>query len=72
MRVNILGLTLCLLVSSADNFANNLKPDQNFGHDLYPNCLTLMVFLKEFLEKGAFEKKSGDKNHEKFPRGQRI
>ena len=37
-------LALCVLVSSADNFANSLDPDQarqNVGPDLDPNCLTL-------------------------------
>ena len=35
-------------------FANSLDPDQarqNIGPDLDLNCLTLMVFLKEFFEK---------------------
>ena len=48
---------------SADTvaFANSLEPDQNrynVGPDLDPNCLSLcmIVFLKEFLKKGNFEK----------------
>ena len=53
-------LTLYLLVSSAETFANSLEPDQarqNVALDLVPNCLThYLVFLKEFLEKGDFEK----------------
>ena len=49
------SLTLYRPVSSIDNinFANSLDPDQarqNVGHDLDPNCLTLMVFLKENFE----------------------
>ena len=35
-------------------FANSLDPDQdwqNVGPDLDPNCLSLIVFLKEFFEK---------------------
>ena len=52
-------------------FANSLDPDQarqKVGPDLHPNCLTLMVFLKE-----CFEKKSaGDKNNERFPSMQRA
>ena len=39
-------------------FANSLDPDQalqNIGPDLDPNCLTLMVFLKEFFEKVDFK-----------------
>ena len=35
-------------------FANSLDPDQNrpsVGSDLEPNCLTLIVFLKEFFGK---------------------
>ena len=37
------NLTPCLLVSSGDNLANCLDPDQaqqNVGPDLGPNCLT--------------------------------
>ena len=46
-------LPLCLLVTSAVNcfLTNSLDPDQarqNVGPDQDPNCLTLMVFLKEF------------------------
>ena len=41
-------------------FANSLTPDQdrqNVGHDLDPNCLTLLIlFLKDFFEKVNFEK----------------
>ena len=39
--------------------ALRLDPDQarqNVGSDLDPNCLTLMVFLKEFCENVNFEK----------------
>ena len=46
--------TLCLLVSSAENlckqFGSGSGPT-NVGPDLDPNCLTLMVFLKEISEK---------------------
>ena len=45
------ALILYLPVSSARTSANSLYPDQaqqNVGPDLDPNCLTLMVFLKEF------------------------
>ena len=44
-------------------FANSLDPDQarqNVGPDLDPNCLTLMVFRKEFFEEVNFRKKSID------------
>ena len=41
------ALTLCLLVSS-DNPLQTVCI-QNVQPDLDPNCLTLMVFLKEFL-----------------------
>ena len=37
-------LTLCQLVSSADDLRNSLDPDQarhSVGPDLDPNCLTL-------------------------------
>ena len=39
--------------------ANSLDPDQdrqNAGPDLDPNCLTLIVFLKELFEEVNFEK----------------
>ena len=53
MRVNsFLASTefCCLLIT----FTNSLDPNQdqqNVGPDLDPNCLTLIVFLKEFFEK---------------------
>ena len=57
-------------------FANSLDPEQarqNVGPNLDPNCVTLMVYLKEFFEKAYFEKKSAaDKKHAKLPRRQRI
>ena len=47
-------LTLYLFVLSADNL--NMC-NQSVGHpDLGPNCLTLIVFLKEFFEKVDSEK----------------
>ena len=54
---------------------NSLDPDQarqNVRPDLDPNCLTLMVFLKEFTEKDGFEKSADDKKHEKLPRMQSL
>ena len=67
-------VTLNLVLLSAYNHANGLDQDrgrQNLRPDLDPICLTQMVFLKEFL---ILKKKSADdkKNHEKFPRGQRV
>ena len=57
-------------------FVNSLEPDQakqQFGPDLDPNCLTLRVYLREFLEKVDFEKNQQmKKEHEKFPRGQSL
>ena len=56
--------TLCLLVTFSClliTFATSLDPDQdrqNVGPDLDPNHLTLIVFLKDYLEKVNFEKKS--------------
>ena len=48
-------LTLCLLVLSADNLnICNQFAGQNARPDLGPNCLTLIVFLKEFFEKVDF------------------
>ena len=51
----------CLLIT----FANHLDPEQGQQIDslyLDPNCLTLIVFLKEFFEKNDFEKKSANDN----------
>ena len=46
---------------------------QNGWPDLNPNCLTLIVYLKEFFEKIDFEKnQQTTKKREKFPRGQRV
>ena len=57
-------------------FANSLDPDQarqNVGPDLDPNCFTLIVFLKEVVEKFNFEKsRQTTKNYEKLPSMQRI
>ena len=46
---------LGILLSSTDTFANSLDPDQARHYvGLDPNCLTLMVFLKEVnLEKNS-------------------
>ena len=44
-----------------DQAQQNVGPDLELNCDLDPNCLTLMVFLKElFFEKVNFEKKSTD------------
>ena len=46
-------------MSSADNLCKQLDPDQarqNVGPDSDPNCLTLMVFLKDFFEKVILKK----------------
>ena len=53
-------------------FVNSLDPDQarqNVGPDQDPNCLTLMVILKEFFKKKVMKKKSSgdEKKHEKLP-----
>ena len=48
-KVNFFAYWCRLLIA----FANSLDPDearQNVGPDLDPNCLTLMVFQKEFLK----------------------
>ena len=42
-------------MSSADNFANSLDPDQNVRPDLDPNCLTDGI-PELFFEKVDFEK----------------
>ena len=53
-------------------YVNSLDSDlarQNFGPDLDPNCLTLMVFLKDIFENVDFEKNQHmAKKHAKFPR----
>ena len=49
------GNFCCLLIT----FANSFDPDQdqqNVSPDLDPNCLTLLVFRKDFFEKVNFEK----------------
>ena len=52
-------------------FANRLDQDQtrqNVRPDLVLNCLTLIVFLKEFFEKVNIEKTLTDaKKHAKLP-----
>ena len=52
-------------------FTNSLDPDydrQNVGPDLDLNCLTLSVFLKEFLEKTNYDKKSAeDRSMKNYP-----
>ena len=63
-------------MSSADNFCEQFDPDQarqNVGPDLDANCLKLIVFLKEFLEKVDFENKNQQttKKREHLSRGQR-
>ena len=69
--------TLCLLVSSADNFYLQFGPSSGAT-----KCLawsksklfdTLIVFLKEFFEKVDFEKITiRQKNMEKFPAGKEL
>ena len=64
--------TLYLLCHLLTTFANSLdqgQARQNVGPDLDPNCLTLIVFLKEFFKKVDFEKKQQQtkKKWRKFP-----
>ena len=63
-------------MSSADNLCKQFGPrlgPTKAGHDLVPNCLTLMVFLKDFFKNVDFEKKSADdKKHDKLPIRQRV
>ena len=53
-------------------FVNSLDPDQArrfVGPDLDPNCLTLIAFLKDFLEKLILKKSSDDnKSKRNYPR----
>ena len=47
---------------------NSLDPDQfsqNAGPDMDPNCLKLIVFLKESFEKVNFEKKKSNRRQQK-------
>ena len=71
-----LPLTLCLLVSSADNLANRLEPDQarkNVGPDLDPNGLTLRWYSwKKFFEKIDFKKKETTKCMQNYPAGKDL
>ena len=56
-------------------FLNSLYPDQAqqiVGPDLDSNCLTLMVQLKEFLEKKWEKNQLLQKNHGKLPSMQRV
>ena len=68
----IVRIRVNVLLSSADNFCEQLDPDQdrqNVGPDLDPNCFdTLMVFLKEYFEKVDFEKnQQTTKNMQNYP-----
>ena len=73
-------LTLYLQVLSADNFCKQFGPrsgpnkaQQNVRSDLDPNCLTLMVFLKEFFKKVDFEKdKQKTKSMQNFAGGKEL
>ena len=62
----------CLLIT----FANSLNPNQaqqNVGPDLGPNCLTLMVILKNFLKKSILKKIRGQINSIKnYPAGKEL
>ena len=67
------GDLCCLLIT----FAKSLDPDQarqNVRPDLDPNCLTLMVFLKDFFENVNLEKINlqTTKKHAKLPSMQRV
>ena len=51
-------------------FANSLDPDQarqNIRPDLDSNCMTLMVFLKDFFVKINLKKKIHGKSMQKYP-----
>ena len=60
-------------MSSADNFANSLDPDQNFRPDLDPNCLTDGI-PEEIFEKLNLKKKSADNKNagKKFPEAKEL
>ena len=65
MTINSLPTSVVCLF----NFANSLDPDQarqNVGPDQDPNCLTLIIVLKDFFKKSDFEKNQQTrKKHEK-------
>ena len=46
----IISVQFLNIMSSADNSLNPDQVQQNVGPDQDPKCLTLMVFLTEFLE----------------------
>ena len=50
LTIKLLELTLSLIVPSADDLCKQIGPD------LDPNCLTLIVFLKEFFTTDDFGK----------------
>ena len=64
----------CQLVSSVITFASSLDPDQAWQHglDLDPNCLTLIVFLKEFFFSSLFKKGTSLKGKNLLPRGSKF
>ena len=71
VRPDIVSKLFAFFLASSDfcnlpiTFANSLDPDkdqQNVGPDLNSNCLTLIVFLKDFPERGNLDKKSADDN----------
>ena len=65
MALHFILITPCLLVLSSDNLCKHLDPDQarqNVGPNLDPNCLTLMIFSKEYFAEVDFEKKPAEDN----------
>ena len=64
-------LSLCLLQCRLlKTFGNKLDPDQarhNVEPDLDSNCLTQMVFPKEYFEKVNFQNSQVKKKHETLP-----
>ena len=60
------------ILTSVYNLGKQFEP-QNVGPDLDPNCLTLIVFVKEFfLKKLICNKTSKQQKHEKLPGNQDV
>ena len=59
-------------MSSADNLCKQFEPRQNVRRDLDPNFLTLMVYLKEFLEKLILKKIRQPKSMDNYPVGKEF
>ena len=60
------------LVSSADNHCKQFYKPRSGPTNLDPNCLTLMIFLKEFFEKVDFKISRRQKSMQNYPVGKEL